>query len=287
MQARMTSNTSYINSFKPKMKFLFLFVFSVYVIGCVNPIRPTTNTLIGDDHIFYKNFEVGQKLTANIGEPVLKVKNYTISRYKPLFMRASSDFEISGGIVTITGDAKTFYPIIGEMINDDQTCTVLALPSKGDFLSRESTFGVLIKKDGSVQGKVFQSTRIFIIYSFSPTPPDLKFIPLERAIVDKNKNYLNFDLVYGGVHDGHLFFTYREFSADDLEIPVFFQNISYGTGKKIINFRDIELSIHSVTNENIEFTVLSEDYLNKLNQKLRPTKYFFHQDSTLYSLSNL
>jgi hypothetical protein len=66
------------------------------------------------------------------------------------------------------------------------------------------------------------------------------------------------ELVYQGAHDGSLRLTYREYS-DSLARPDFNQDLMYSLsdGDTDISFRNVRLTVHSATNNQVTFTVQS------------------------------
>lgn len=223
------------------------------ISGCVQQIRPSLKSHISTEQVFDKNYEIGQKLSAYVGQPIVKVKDYKVNRFDAKYMRASDDFVISGGMLTITGDNNTDYVIRGETEIDGKFYTVVNLP--GGQLG--AGFGALINNDGSVHSKLLNNNTI-MLYSFSTSPAHLKFIVSKTEEIDVDAGYLNYELVYGGTDGKSITITYREFTSKDLARPAFFQNVVYESGKKQIRFRDTVLQVHEATSEKIVFTVLSD-----------------------------
>ncbi len=222
-------------------------------LGCTQYVRPTSSEYLGTERVFDKNYEIGQKLSAYVGQPIIKVKAYKVDRYKSNYMRASDDFIISGGIVTITGNKNTDYSVIGETTIGKETYTVVSIPSQ------RRNKGVLIKSDGSVHNKVLSiGSDVIMVYTFSVSPHDLKFYTSkgEKRIVDAD--YINYELIYGGTDGKSLTITYREYTKKDLARPAFYQNLVYQLGQSKIRFKDNVLEVHKATNEKIVYTVISD-----------------------------
>ena len=91
---------------KCKSHYFIVLVF-FFVSGCANQIRPFLRTHIGTERIFDKNYEIGQRLAAYVGQPIVKVKDYKVNRFTAKHMRVSDNFVISGGVFTISGDINT------------------------------------------------------------------------------------------------------------------------------------------------------------------------------------
>lgn len=235
-------------------KFLsILLLLALSVSGCAQQIRPPLRTTLGAERIFDKNYEIGQKLAAYVGQPIIKVKDYKVNRFSSKYMQASDDFTISGGIVTITGSKNTDYAVRGETTIDGKGYTVVSLPDQ----QLNPRFGVLVNPDGSPHSKLLNHN-IPMIYSFEISPPELKFIPSKDEEIDVGSGFLNYELVYGGTDGKSITITYREYTSNDLARPAFFQNLVYEAGKNQIRFKDTVIQVEDATNERIIFTVLSD-----------------------------
>jgi hypothetical protein len=240
-------------------KCLLMFLASlalVFFSGCYKNVRPPVSYHLGTERIFQKNYQIGQKQEAYVGQPIVKVKDYQVERHSLNNMLASDDFVVSGGIVTISGNKNTGYPIKGEITLGGEIFIVLDIPGP------PKSYGVLIRKDGTVHNKVLNNN-IVMIYSFKVLPPDLKFTPSNEETINKKAGYLNYELIYSGTDGKSLTVTYREYTGDDLARPAFYQNLVYESSNRRIRFKDIVIEIHEATNEKIVYTVIS-DGLNKL-----------------------
>lgn len=221
--------------------------------GCAQQIRPSVKSHIGTERVFQKNYEIGQKLAAYVGQPIVKVKDYRVNRYKAKYMRASEDFVISGGIVSVAGDKNTDYLVRGETTMGDTTYTVVNLP--GSQIG--AGFGALIRPDGGVHNKILNNN-IVMVYTFTVSPADLRFLPSKNEDIDVDAGYLNYELIYGGTDGKSITITYREYTSEDLARPAFYQNVVYEAGKRQIRFRDIVIEIQEASNEKLVYTVLSD-----------------------------
>jgi len=236
------------------MKNYFSVVSVIFVLslsGCTQQIKPSLRTYLGSDRVYTKNYSVGQKQVAYVGESIVKVKDYKVKKYSSKTMRASDDFVISGGIVTIAGDRNTDYVVRGSTTLNSNEYSVLNIPAS------HSVLGVLINKDGTVHNKVLNGD-IVLIYDFKSEPENLTFSPGKDEEIDINSGYLNYELVYGGTDGKSINIAYREYTAEDLARPAFYQNLVYDSNQKQIRFRGTVLSVHEATNEKFVFTVISD-----------------------------
>ena len=230
---------------------------AIMTSGCAQQIRPSLRSHIGTEHIFDKNYEIGQQLAAYVGQPIVKVKDYKVNLFNAKYMRASDDFVITGGFETISGDKNTDYAVRGETTLDGATYKVLNLP--GSQIG--AGFGALVDKDGGVHSKILNNN-IVMVYTFSVSPTDLRFLASKDEEIDVDAGYLNYELIYGGTDGKSITITYREYTSKDLARLAFYQNVVYEAGKKQIRFRDTVLQIEEATNEKIVFAVLSDGLEN-------------------------
>lgn len=244
-------------------KFIAVFGISILILlslnSCAPQIHSSIKIPIGSERIFDKNYEIDQKLAAYVGQPIIKVKDYNVNRFKAKHMRASDDFVITGGMVTMSGDKYTDYAVRGTTELNGKPYTVLNLP--GSFGSLQYIYSVRIGSDGSVHPKVLNGN-IVMVYSFTASPPYLRFTSSVEEEIDVEAGYLNYELIYGGTDGKTVTITYREYTSDNMAKPAFFQNLVYDESDKNIRFRDIVIQIHEATNEKIVFTVLSDGLSN-------------------------
>lgn len=223
------------------------------ITGCTAQVNPSTVESLGSEQVFERNYTIGDIHFANVGQPIIKLKEYKVNKYRSNRMQASHDFVISGGVVSFSGKKDVDYVIRGDTVVGGEKFTVLDIPSD----LNNTYYGVLIRSDGSIHSTVL-SRNIKIMYSFSSEPKSLFFTKIKSDEVIVDSGSLNFELIYGGTDGKSIFVTFREFTGDDLARPSFYQNLVYRTGTKKIRFKDIVLSIDEVSNEKIVYSVLSD-----------------------------
>lgn len=230
---------------------MFLFVF---LAGCTQQIRPTSRTQqLGTERVFSKNYQIGQELTAFVGQPIIKVKDYNVTRIRSNNLRPSKAFVFSGGGITMTGDTKSVYSLDGETTIGGVTYSVVKIPISG----KTKRLGVLVNDDGSVHDKVLNDN-VLVIYKFTMVPSDVRFLSSVEENAVANSGYVNYELIYGGTDGKSITINYREFTSKDLARPAFNQNLMYEAGKSQIRFKDTVIQIHEATNERITFVVVSD-----------------------------
>ncbi len=100
---------------------------------------------------------------------------------------------------------------------------------------------------------------IFFPGTITFKPDNFKF-SVKTTIIDEGATPapISFEIIYTGKNDISLNFTYREFTAEDLARPAFFQNLTYQANAKQIRFKDFVIQIHNVSNEQITYTIIED-----------------------------
>lgn len=223
--------------------------------GCVQQIRPTEAANITSSHVVEKNYSIGQKMVAYVGQPIVKVKDYQVINTAAKMMAPSENFTFSGGIVSISGEKGKSYPVRGQTTIDGRNLKIVNF--EGSNLSGGAGFGILVNPDGSIYNKMLNDN-ILMMYTFKAIPENVRFTEITGSQIDYRAGYLNYELIYGGTDGKAITITYREYSSDDMARPAFFQNVVYEVGKQQIRFKDTVLQVFEVSNEKIVFTVVSD-----------------------------
>ena len=206
-----------------------------------------------------KNYTIGQKQTAYIGNPIIRIKVEKITKYitKIKTMVPSDDFTVTGGFerINISGKKDNHFDVIGYSTIDNVAYTVIK-PSLQTGVKK-----LLIAPDGSVFNKVINKS-VVMGYTFETTPKGLKFkISNRERLSDTHQGVggeLNSELIYSGTDHETIKLTYREYTGKDMARSAFNQNLVYEKDKKQIRFKDYVLKLQEVTNEKIVYTVISD-----------------------------
>lgn len=255
-----------------KKYFLFSILICLFLIqGCasgqwitIHPNDPVPCQGKKTSDIYVKNYTIGEKKVAYIGQEIIRVKEYT---------RESGEFINNfTALKDITIDAKysptNKYQISIEANREYQTNKTIIISGKIYYLitvpdKKNGQWGILISCDGKIFANAiysFDNEMLFYqgIISFTPDLLNIKTI-VQKEIKDiKVTPGMMYELIYSGKNDVSLNATYREYSSDDLARPAFFQNLTYQANAKQIRFKDFVIQIHNVTNEQITYTVLED-----------------------------
>ena len=239
---------------------------TIFASGCGQYVRPLTRMQIGTERVFDRNYEIGQKKFAYVGQPIVKVKDYQVNRFSTNFMQASDDFVIISDEKNVfNGRKNTDFLVRGETELDGEVYRLVSLPIKGGegynyAVSKgiiKNGFSALVKSDGSIHSKLMLDD-VIMKSSVKISPSDVRLTPTSDEEIELDPGYLNYELIYAGTDGKLITMTYREYTPDNLARPAFFQNLVYEAGKSEIRFRDTAIQIHEATNEKIVYTVLSD-----------------------------
>lgn len=240
---------------------LVVVISSIAIIsGCSQKItRVLVSSHIASEQRFERNYELGQKMTAYVGQPVIKVKDYKVDRFMKNAMRATVDYTISGGGVTFAGYKDEDLEVEGETVINGTTYTVLNSP----WSKSGGHADLLIKPDGTVHNKILtaasQSSKHGApVFAYDAHPDDLRFERVEEEQINVSSGYVNYELIYGGTDGESIKITYREYTSEDMARSAFFQDLVYEKGQSQIRFRDTVLAVHEATNQEIVYTVISD-----------------------------
>lgn len=232
---------------------LLLVPIILLVTSCATPISMSSGkVLISSEVITDKNYELNIEISAYVGQPVIKVKDFTLNTFKTDRMKATSDFIIKGPVLYGNNTFKKtqFFNVVGTTVVDDYRYTLIQLPNKNSFQSTR----LLIDENGKPQNKLY-NLNAPLIYSYSFIPSELEFNFTDEDEIDITNGYTNFEIIYSGSDDNKIYLTYREFTSDNLARPSFFQDLTYSKSSKKIRFRDISIDVIEASNESISFIV--------------------------------
>ncbi len=220
-----------------------------FVFGCAQTIIPWQPEILGYEAIAEKNYLVGVKMTANVGEPIIKVQDYLLVKRTLPQMVADVDFKISAHTFEFSGMKGIPYRITGRTIINGTTFVVLDLRYYG--------YELLVDGAGTIYPRLMNGGKL-LKATFLVEPPQVHFsYPIEES-TEISKGYQNYEILYGGRDDRSLHFVYREYTRDDLARPAFYQNLVYQVDSGYIRFRGTRIRLHKASSERVVFTVLED-----------------------------
>lgn len=191
-----------------------------------------------------RNYKLGERSSANVGEPLVRVREYYVSH--ELVMRPSNDFTFDRGVMNAEclGLASCTYPVCETTLIDGVAHHVLAVENER----------LLIGPDGTCSKARGVANRNSVV--------DVTLSPPTTFKVETNDTPIpgvqNFELVYSGIDGSSLKLLYREYSREDVARTAFFQELSYDKAQSTIVFRSIKLRVDELTPDGIAYTVLED-----------------------------
>ncbi len=239
------------------MKVTISLILLISLISCAYVAKPTSNTISQIKEVRLKNYTVGNKATSYVGEPIVRVKNYSVMEIESS-MKATNDFNIKGGLldvaVNVNGRRGQKFPIVGTVNVNGVDCKAIQIP--GTHL----VFGILPDGKFSERAAAFN-------YMYSPlkgvnvytiNPDHTRFLVAKEQHVLEDFPYENIEIIYSGKSEDAIHFLYREYTTTDLIRPAFSQELSFPPDSKSIRYKSYKITLYEVTPEKIVYTVVSE-----------------------------
>lgn len=240
---------------KIKFKVKTWLLFPALLNGCAHVAKPVDLTTAETKEVALKTYNIGVTQTSYVGEPLVRVKKYTIAERQNL-LGATNDFVISGGLldaaVNVNGKAGHQYEIVGTVgsglhaIKIPGSHLVFGITAEGRFSGIAGSFDYL---KAPIQG----------VNVYKIEPESTKFLPAKSQQVLDGYPYKNHELLYSGSSLNDFKLLYREYSLADLIRPAFSQELTYPISSKSIRFRGYRIEILHVNPESITYRVVEEE----------------------------
>lgn len=244
------------------MKKIFIIVFMVFsMFGC---------TQRAAYHSYVKNYEIDEIKTTYIGDPLIKIVDYYCYADDITTVAVATDnitlnpsydrFGIITEAGTIEVNKDRTYPVTYKIVDNGKHYNVIYISS----VKGESLFGLLVDNNGNVDTNRYYVSGS-IIKSKTINKDGLlikKFKVRENGCEFPIKGSINYELIYGGINNVAMSFSYREFTTDDYARPAFYQNLTYQTDAKQIRYKDIKINVIEADNEKIKYFVVEDNMKN-------------------------
>jgi hypothetical protein len=239
--------------------------------GDIKVVRDDTfNTDDSSSFNYVKSYNIGEKKTTSIGDPIVKWQEITVKNIPgPKMLQSKTDFKIEGDYkratnmlkseINITSNKNDNYYLIGTTNYNDNKYSVIALnKEKNKYYLLVNDSGILNKNiliDENVDRK-------FISENAVSSPENIVFlkVPTTRIIMGVSR-----EVIFGGINNVTLNATYREYTPEDMARQAFYQNLVYQTSADTIRFQNFKIKVHEVTNEKITFTVLEDGLVSPIS----------------------
>lgn len=266
-----------------KKLFLVICVLSTFIFtGCTSAKIYHLNDEFGS--YYEKSYELNKPYTISVGETVLSINgvaNGAAITYPRLV--SSEDIEIKSTAFTTFdnyGVQRNYSIKKNEVLTTvaqasyqgEDYYLINASPNRRHLKNTVKERLILVnKKTLMIYPRIgfHGETSNFLLskgYTFSKD--SAKFIELESHYEVKNpKDEINFNIVYNGISGDTLRLAYREFTANDLARPAFFQDLTYNKNEKIIKFRGIDIEILKVTNNELTYKISQDGMKTTIGKK--------------------
>ena len=231
-------------------------------LACATPtppdrVAPLPRRILSTEHVYTKNYKLGEKRAAFVGDPIVKVKDHHVEKFLLNRVVASNDFEASANYLTHYGSKGDKFDIMGTTQHDDKKLILISFPTMSDIF-----YG--INEKGKFSGLMF-GYRLHKIDRKWPAAVNL--VPKHTSFdFDKEERvktfagYLNYEIVYTGMSGQTINFQSREFTSEDLGKPAFSKDLWFPKRFRKLRFRNLLIEIHKVTQEEIVYTVLEDGH---------------------------
>jgi len=235
-------------------------VLSALVVGCgtTTNFNRVESQLFNEEHIN----EFVQNGSARVGNPLLRVKDYWVKKYTQPIFEAKNGFKVQFKYPFLDDDNDFMFgavvtgqrfPVVGTKDVDGIMYNLIKpIPGKNTALA------ILVEDSGNIRTdiiiNVVKSIDISKSFSVEFTPEKPIFEKYQVEQVNTTKGFINYELLYTGISGNTIRLLYREYTADSLAKPAFFQNLQYDLSKdKTIVFKEHEFLIKEANNNEIQF----------------------------------
>ena len=241
--------------------------------------------------VFSKNYQVGDRYTSKVAEPMISVKNYDVYERVARAI-ALQDFVQSCAkgrpcddepLSLVRGNLGDSFSVAGSVPHNGVDYYMVAMePVAMDENEPKQASGsafVLADATGKLRDPGYVAWRQSGEKRRSPKGlPHEQVVPehpldiagpvfafeTDESFVPGGPQYLNYDVVYGGIEQGsrgplyRIF--YREYRRDRADLPSFEQGLAFPVGQSSFDLLGHRITVHAVTENTIDFTVDEDTY---------------------------
>ena len=247
--------------------FIILFALISFISGCGKAYVVR--------HAYVTNYAIKEEQTSYIGQSIVKVKDYYVYKeYASTFLTPTDDFVLTANApsmlleykLKIIGLKGKGYQAYGKVKIDGIMYDLTYIIDS----NRNNSYGILIDDQGALKSNTLYYKNIaWTSTDFTIQPSTVKFTKMvtnnENFVCDVFINYLgntcgwtNYELIYSGINNVSMNFTYREYSRNDYARPAFYQNLTYEPNTKQIRFKDFQIEILEANNDKITYKVMAD-----------------------------
>ena len=229
-----------------KNNLLFLTIITILMLnGCTSKFeaRPTTVDRLNSD------VKEQVKYVKYVGDAIVNRYDYSENRGITI-TEHFSDSHYGGEIALVSGDFLDMYT--EDVTEERYYC---GMYYKSITSSQPNNRLCLLEKDKEI-------TEFYLMmgagYRHGPYSLSSKLHYVRDGKVNKNKKYRKIELLYDGMHNGMMLFTYREF-MDNSRKPSFYSKVRYKKrgGTTTFSYKSAKIKVFRANSNKIEYVVLS------------------------------
>ena len=241
--------------------FFMCLLLGISLFGCAKQMSPVLTQTGTPERFYVKNYTIGIEQLSNVGDSIIKVKDYMLVEKTTAALKPTNDFTIGydGGDVMLSGQKGEPINIVGMVTVENDTFYLLQ--------SLHQQILIPISKNGQYYGGNAVSSNRFVVGgdvmvnaegSWVVKPYETKFYMSKKQDIDTSSGFINFEILYTGMTRDAINFLYREYTSTDLARPAFYQNLTYPIDAEFIRFKSIKISIANINEECIRYTVIDD-----------------------------
>lgn len=232
----------------------------VFLSACAGSsyITPVQTQVSPPEKVLVKNYTLNKQQSANVGDVIIKVKDYTVIRYTSDYLKASNDFHIGESDIYLNGKKDEPMKIVGVAQVKDSEYYLLITNNPDWFFPVNNDGKYLGGLAIRISGPFESGNRATIIPEgkrLKIVPDDTIFSRTKDEKIDSKSGYINYEIVYTGITKDAINFLYREFTSEDMARPAFYQNLTYPINTKTIRFKKTKIRVISINEEKINYVV--------------------------------
>ena len=244
-------------------KLILISAFMITLTGCAHQIQRDAPVASAASHVFNKSYKLGEVKTVPVGEALINVKDYYVTKYGTAMVTPTQEFSFDGPGLHEKFKMGQKLNVKGKVTIDNVGYNIVPIDDTNNYGYR----ALLVKDDGTISNKLGSNNPqvggiITAIYSYSITPDTAKLERIEEEKIIAEKGYLNYEFLYNGSDKNSMYFTYREYSPEGLAKTAFYQNLTYEANSKTIRFKGFKIEVLKSNGEEIKFIVVEDSIKN-------------------------
>jgi hypothetical protein len=231
-----------------KIRILMIALTAILLVGCAGSLEPYSYKIspITKD-IAEKNYIIGEKRQAYIGDVVVRAKNYQQTIQKTNELEALTSFMIVSNNVAHFSIGQKFK-INGYYDIDGVKYLAIRTNNYKPYL---------LVKDNILHNQAID-LQFPILFKIEISPKTVEFKESLKITNTASPSNSNYEILYSGSDDKSFYLSYREYTIDDIVRPAFSQSMTYLKGQNTIRFKNLIIQVDSIDNEKIVYKVLQD-----------------------------